>query len=912
MFGTSLMQSLFETKGLFEKDIDLYTIGKQKYTIKDLTGLTHAEIKPIYNEFATILRGHAITDFEHSFYILVDLFLCKITDEMNNPDDLQFHYKGITRDTPKEYCSRLLKLYQQGKERLFHINVVNKDDADIRQIFEDNNRVTNGLYKGIKEMFDEVKFYNIKKFNFISVENREDFEANFQILIKVTSLIQDINLSDSETNHFFGTLFEGLLSKNVHQTEGQFFTPPPIVNFIIKCLPRFSTPDKVRLLDYACGAGHFLTEPCRIYPNIALYGIEKSQSLSQVAKIAAIINGSKDSHIIYKDALSLINPRDVRYHGFEPESFDCIIANPPYSVKGFLETLTDADRQQFELIRTVEEKSYANNDSIESFFVERAKHFLKKHGVFGIILPSSILSNAQSQLDMRTRELLFANFNLLSIVMMNNRTFGSTGTKTMILFAQKVKKNAEGLVGTLIGKKDITQYLSYEAVYRYCEMQGYNRNEFFDLMQNSVLSDTLCDNAVLVEYRTAFVPQPISKTMQKDWFEKSEFYETGMKGRTYNQALKRFVESPEYATNEQAEHERQFIAFVREIETDKLTTYVQVADNNVALLQSPPEKVNGKSNKDAIVSFLGYTWSNRKGDEGIRYVTDQQKARKKADDEDKDSEVLEALNSITHIKTPLYSPYTDDDSTKFCYAIRQHIMCSCSSFSFKVEPQAEEAPSLGEVGELFSITPLADMIDFSRAVFDKTIKTRATKRIEVKSKYRVVKLGDYAFVEKGQAITSAQCVSGNVKVVAGGRDFTCMHNVSNRPANVITISASGANAGYVNFWKEPIFASDCSTVLPKEDLPENERLLPGYIFAYLQMMQTELFALQTGSGQPHVYPDDIKMFPIPLPPTNTVQKQIVEECAKVDEAFETTRMSIEDYRKKIAQVFESLKVIGGG
>ena len=56
----------FETKGLFENDIEAYSIGKLKYTIDDLKGLSHAEIRPIYHEFATILRNHAITDFEHS------------------------------------------------------------------------------------------------------------------------------------------------------------------------------------------------------------------------------------------------------------------------------------------------------------------------------------------------------------------------------------------------------------------------------------------------------------------------------------------------------------------------------------------------------------------------------------------------------------------------------------------------------------------------------------------------------------------------------------------------------------------------------------------------------------------------------------------------------------------------------
>ena len=192
---------------------------------------------------------------------------------------------------------------------------------------------------------------------------------NFQILIKIAALIQDINLTSSDTNHFFGDLFEGLLSKNVHQTEGQFFTPLPIVNFIINALPEFPDSNNIKVLDYACGAGHFLTEFIKKYPKSKIYGIEKSQTLSQVAKIATIINGSKDSHIVFKDALSYLNTFEARYVSFDKESFDCIIANPPYSVKGFLETLDERDRRQFELVKEVDEKSYSNNNSIECFFI---------------------------------------------------------------------------------------------------------------------------------------------------------------------------------------------------------------------------------------------------------------------------------------------------------------------------------------------------------------------------------------------------------------------------------------------------------------------------------------------------------------------------------------------------------------
>ncbi len=197
-------------------------------------------------------------------------------------------------------------------------------------------------------------------------------------------------------------MFEGLLSKNVHQTEGQFFTPLPIVNFIIKSLPEFKNSGSVKVLDYACGAGHFLTEFIKTYPEAEVYGIEKSQPLSQVAKIATIINGAKENtHIVFKDALSELNTLETRFNGFEKESFDCIIANPPYSVKGFLNTLTKIDKEQFALMQYVDDKTLESKKSIECFFVERAKYFLKRHGIMGIVLPSSILSNGDLYINVR-------------------------------------------------------------------------------------------------------------------------------------------------------------------------------------------------------------------------------------------------------------------------------------------------------------------------------------------------------------------------------------------------------------------------------------------------------------------------------------------------------------------------------
>ncbi len=896
----------FETKGLFEDDVEPYSIGKLKYTINDIEGLSHAEIRPIYHEFATILRNHAITDFEHSFYILVDLFLCKITDERNNPDDLKFRYKGITRDTPKEYCARLLDLYQQGKKQLFDVDVINKNESDISQIFEEKQRTKNGLYEGIKELFEEIKFYNIKKFNFIDVENKEDFELNFQILIEVTSLIQDIRLSDSETNHFFGDLFEGLLSKNVHQTEGQFFTPLPIVNFIIKSLPDFPNKESIKVLDYACGAGHFLTEFMKAYPKANAYGIEKSQPLSQVAKIATIINGAQDSHIVFKDALTIFNTQEVRFQGFDKESFDCLIANPPYSVDGFLSTLTEKDRNQFCLTELVDEKSYSSNGNIQCFFIERATHFLRKNGLMAIVLPVSILSN-NDNLFKKTRELIFANFNILSIVGLNSRTFGSTGTNTIILFAQKVIKNSEGLLTSFISKKEYKSYTNHDAIDAYVEKQGYDKEEYFALMQDGILGTNLETSEIFAEYKRKFKPKKISKTMQKQWFKDSSLYNVEKKenSKENKELLEKYLASEEYKELVKKENHKEFVLYIKNIEHDKLNTYIQIHDNEVIILQSPPVKIGNKTNKENVVKFLGYDWSSRKNDEGIKYITNKpvEEIEEEKKNNDKDAEILEAINSIKYIETPLYNPNDAWDNSKFAYAIRNHIYTHCNKFSFaNNRPDGIAKSYCGETDELLTYPKLSDLIKFDRGDFDKSIQLKADKKISIESKYPLKKLRDIAEVLKGKSLTSAQAKEGNIKVVAGGLDYAFMHNESNRPANTITISASGANAGFVNFWREPIFASDCTTVRGNNDLNTK------YLFNFLLSIQDQIYYLQKGSAQPHVYPKDLELITVPEVDEN-LQEKIVIECEKIDEEYNSSRMSIEDYKKKITEVFERLEVI---
>ena len=898
----------FETKGLFEADIEPYSIGKTKYTISDLKGLSHAEIRPIYHEFATILRNNAITDFEHSFYILIDLFLCKITDERNNPNDLQFYYKGISRDTPKEYCSRLLKLYKQGKKELFGVDVINKEENDIKQIFDDTNRsLTNGLFKGIKALFEEIKFYNIKKFNFIDVENKEEFELNFQILIKITALIQDINLSNSETNHFFGDLFEGLLSKNVHQTEGQFFTPLPIVNFIIKSLPEFINSKSVKVLDYACGAGHFLTEFIKTYPKTEVYGIEKSQPLSQVAKIATIINGARNNtHIVFKDALSKLNTLETRFNGFDETSFDCIIANPPYSVKGFLNTLTKEDKEQYDLMHFVDKQSLDSKKSIECFFIERAKYFLKRHGLMGIVLPSSILSNVE--LYIRVRELLFENFNILSIVSLGSRTFGSTGTNTIILFAQKVaKKNSHGLLDTFISKKDYKQYTNYQALENYITKQNYNEQDYFAFMQDDLLNGTLEKHEIFVDYKKNFKNSPVKKTVKEELFKKSSFYKAELKEKSkdYKKLLSDFLESEEYKDLEQEEYRKQFISFAKEIEKDKLNTFIQIESNNILILQSPPDKEGNKSNKAKIVEFLGYDWSNRKGDEGIKYVVDKSSdigMDDSVDTEEDDADITESINSIKYIKTPLYNPKDDYDYTKYAFALRKHICEQCSKrFSFDFETSEKLNKFFVGDEQNLHYAKLSDMLDFSRTEFDKSIKLNQEKRNRsvFDSKYPLKILSDLLVKINGNQTKIREkdiLLEGKTPVITQESEkvISGFSNIDKYITDLplIVFGDHSCAFKYVDF---PFIRGADGTHLLKTN---QSQIITKYLFYYLLITPIE----NNDKYKRHF--KYLKTIKVPLPPLE-IQKNIVSECEKIDEEYEKAKRIIEEEKNKIRSLVDN-------
>lgn len=117
-------------------------------------------------------------------------------------------------------------------------------------------------------------------------------------------------------------------------------------------------------------------------------------------------------------------------------------------------------------------------------------------------------------------------------------------------------------------------------------------------------------------------------------------------------------------------------------------------------------------------------------------------------------------------------------------------------------------------------------------------------------------IGDYITPKRGKNLLSKDAVPGIVPVVAGGLEPATYHNVANTIAPVLTISASGANSGFVRLWDVPVWSSDSSFI--------DSTMTPYVYFWYvmLKKRQKEIYDSQTGSAQPHIYPQHIAVMPI--------------------------------------------------
>ncbi|EJS6344796.1 N-6 DNA methylase, partial [Campylobacter jejuni] len=731
--------------------------------------------------------------------------------------------------------------------------------------------------KTLKEVMQnyikELKFYSNNDFAFLEVHNKELFLKNALVLKEIVELFANYKLTQNSTNQFLGNLFELFLQKGMKQDEGQFFTPIQICEFIMYSLPLQEMLSKsskaLRVIDYACGAGHFLNtyanelkryltedELKEHYKNI--YGIEKEYRLSKVSKVSSAMYGQNEINILYADALAsfeLANTNNLEGEKAKPQiesnSFDLLIANPPYSVKGFLETLSDKSKNTYKLFN--DDINIETNNSIECFFCERANQILNDNAKAAIILPSSILN--KDSIYKNTREILFQNFDFIAIVELGNQTFGATGTNTIILFLRKKEtfKQENHLISqdySLIKERIEAENLKdNESFYQnylsaYCDFRKFDK-ELYSNFLNGNLDSKLAELEAFKDYRNAF-----RQTSDYKRLKESKIYKE--------------------SKDKQDLEDKAFLAYTQAIEKDKLLYFSLSLNQEVLIIKSPSDIKEQKK-------FLGYEWSNRKGDEGLK-------------------ELHEPYLS------PLFERGNPQNETKLNTLICKAFLKTLSDIPKDLQGYASKAR-------------LIDMMDFEKVEFNKAISLNVKSRDELNpfknSKYELVRLGEVCDLNKIRNQASATEIekmnlnSGNVKLLPSSKNYKWWTDEKTagqfiNEGEVITLGV----ARYANIKKHKgKFVSANNHILSVKD---KSKIIFDFLYILLEICGQKLY--KQGQQYPQFDTNIFYSFKIPLPPLE-IQKQIVAECEKIEEQHNTLSLSIKEYQKLIKAMLQKSGII---
>jgi len=796
---------------IFHAESVAYQIGVPPLRKRDLKDFS--ENDAVVNKFEEILRHNQVSNKANAFDVLVALFICKLVDETLTDDDGEVSFQFMHgSDTYETFQDRLQRLYADGmekfmKEPITYVPLSRVDDL-LKQIGQMRR---DALGNAFKDDYRKLKFFNNNAFAFIDVHNEKLFYLNGKVLVEVVRMLQDYFIIGSTKMQTLGDLFEHLLDKGFKQDEGQFFTPLPIAQFIWDSLPlddiifsdEHANPPKI--IDYACGAGHFLTEGFRavndcfnrhelpppvMWERDKLFGVEKDDRLARVSKISLFMHGANEGKIKFGDGLENYPDENIT-----PDTFDILVANPPYSVKGF--------KAHLKLANELKILAEISNDGseIETLFAERISQLVKPRGVAAVILPSSIL-NKDGKSFVAARESLLKNFYLRAVVQLGSKTFGATGTNTVILFLQRIFDPPE-------------------------------RSSLVKDSANIILGDDIQPGDEEEEIFAAYTKR------------------IGVKPDDYRKALAD-------ADDRALEREREKIIYFA-------LTYRQTT-----LIISAPDK------NDEQEKFLGYGWSNAKGREGIVH-------------KNRGGLLFDNSNRVA-------------DNT----------LAAVVRAAFNGQQLQDPA-----LDKYFHFAPLADLLDFNAADFNKkiTLGSPDYTPAEYSGNFPLVNLEDVApFVTERTTLDAIQIT-----------DFITTDNMLKDKRGVKPYEGVPQISGLVKFFAGDVLVSNIRPYLKKIWLADraggcspdvlvfrarNEKiLLPEYLFEVLREDDFFAFAMATACGMkmPRGNKDKIKSYRFPLPPPD-VQRQIVDEFNALDAkiaAQDDTITSLDaDIKAKFAALFD--------
>ena len=871
---------LTKDNGIFDSWVQPYNFQSKALTKEQLKEIKAEDSSFIFNRFLEILRHNVVSDKGNAFNKIFTLFLCKVYDETTTGEGEELKFQWLEgRDNHVDFQLRLTDLYSKGMKKFLDRTVSDFNNEDF------DKRCANLTPETKQYLLKEVNKLRLEKNNEFAIKEVYDnasFEENAKVVKEVVELIQGYRIRYNKRQQYLSDFFELLLTTGLKQEAGQYFTPVPIAQFIIKSLPldsimaeKLSRKDGEILpymIDYAAGSGHFITEFMHEIQDIInacdtskyieetrkhlinwqnchfdwatdyVYGIEKDYRLVKVGKVGCYLHGDGLANVILSDGLANFCTnkeykgklrKQVNDGQKDNQQFDIVLSNPPYSVSSFRQTTRDYyTEQDFELYNSLTD----NSSEIECLFIERTKQLLKDGGIAGVILPSSILSN--SGIYTKAREIILQYFDIVAIAELGSNTFMATNTNTVVLFLRR---------------RD-----NYFAANTKCAVDTYFRT----------LNDVTING----------IETPASKYVAHVW-EGLEYadYVTLLQ-KAPNDKVKAHEIYAEYKKKISAKSDAKLYEAILNLEAEKLLYFILAYPQKVVIVKS--------GEKDVEKRFLGYEFSNRRGNEGIHAIQ-----RGKNIDE----------------CTKLFDTDSYDNPEK------------ASSYVYRAFKGDYTSPIAEEMQSHISRVSLIDMLTFDRDSFEKSLSLVAKKKVLIDSKYNQFKLKDLSvLLKRGK---SAKYGKSKIQIIKSGQargwfdfDFSEKHYVDESfviderklvRGDLLINSTGVGTAGRVTYFGEDgdfVVDSHITIFRPNQDL-----ILPKYALCVLGLIgfnNIENMALGQ-SGQIELSLDIIGNIKIPVPPID-IQKQIVEEIGKVEKSNSDAKYLIDKNLSDIRTIIGGL------
>ncbi|MDR3246295.1 MAG: N-6 DNA methylase [Prevotellaceae bacterium] len=315
------------------------------------------------------------------------------------------------------------------------------------------------LFKRIKALYEEGKKIDSKVF-------KADITLSPVETQTIVKYFQRINLSKTDLDSK-GKAFETFMGSYFRGDFGQYFTPRPIVKFIVESLP---INHKSRVLDTSCGSGGFLLyaldkvrqQASEFYDENSighfrhwhdfaeknLFGIEINEQIARTAKMNMIIHDDGHTNVISSDGLLSDTEIQTQNTEFRYGTFDFIITNPPFgssikqTEKAYLHQYQLGKKEEDWLAVKALKETIRDSQSTEVLFIEQCHNFLAEGGYLAIVIPDGILANSSLQY---VRDNIEEMFRIVAVVSMPQTAFTATGAgvKSSVLFLRKNRQKMQ-------------------------------------------------------------------------------------------------------------------------------------------------------------------------------------------------------------------------------------------------------------------------------------------------------------------------------------------------------------------------------------------------------------------------------------------------------------------------------------